>query len=131
VPSAPAYQESVAVRFTYDLNGLLEVEVTVMSTGAKHRLIIEGNPGILSKEEIEKRLAALAEIKQHPRDELVNKQLMARAERMYEESLGDLRDAILHHLVNFRAVLSQQERRDVARVREEFTSFLDGLERSR
>jgi len=131
VPSAPAYQECVDVRFTYDLNGLLEVAVTVVSTGAKHRLVIEGNPGILTKEEIDKRFAALAQIKQHPRDELVNKQLMARAERMYEESLGDLRSVILSRLVDFRAVVAQQERRDIARVREEFTSFLDQLERTR
>jgi molecular chaperone HscC len=73
----------------------------------------------------------LAQIKQHPRDELVNKQLMARAERMYEESLGTLRDAILGQLADFRAVLAQQERRDIARVREDFTSFLDELERTR
>jgi molecular chaperone HscC len=131
VPSGPANQECVDVRFTYDLNGLLEVEVTVVSTGAKHRLVIEGNPGILTKEEIEQRLAALAQIKQHPRDELVNKQLMARAERMYEESLGSMRDMILSQLAGFRSVLAQQDRRDIARVREDFTSFLDELERTR
>ena len=130
VPSAPAYQECVDVRFTYDLNGLLEVEVTVVSTGVKHRLVIEGNPGILSKEEIDQRFAALAKIKQHPRDELVNKQLMARAERMYEESLGDLRDVIMGRLAQFREVVAQQERKEIARVREEFASFLDELERT-
>jgi molecular chaperone HscC len=131
VPSAPASQETVDVRFTYDLNGLLEVEVTVVSTGARHRLVIEGNPGVLTKEEIERRLAALAQIKQHPRDELVNKQLMARAERMYEEFLGDVRDLIQARLVGFRAVVAQQERREIARVREEFSSFLDQLEQAR
>jgi molecular chaperone HscC len=131
VPSAPAYQEGVDVRFTYDLNGLLEVEVTVVSTGAKHRLVIEGNPGILTKTEIEQRLAALAQLKQHPRDDLVNKHLMARAERMYEESLGDLRDVIVHQLAGFRAAVTQQDRREIARVRDEFTAFLDQLERTR
>jgi molecular chaperone HscC len=131
VPEAPAYQECVDVRFTYDLNGLLEVEVTVVSTGAKHRLIIEGNPGVLSKEEIERRFAVLAQIKQHPRDELVNKQLLARAERMYEESLGELRELIQRRLADFRAVLAQQERREIARVRDEVAAFLDELDRVR
>jgi len=131
VPRAPAQQESVDVRFTYDLNGLLEVEVTVVSTGTRQRLVIEGNPGVLTKEEIDRRFAALAQLKQHPREELVNKQLMARAERMYEESLGDIRDVISHRLVQFRAAVSQQERREIARVRADFESFLDELERTR
>lgn len=131
VPKAPAQQECVDVRFTYDLNGLLEVEVTVVSTGAKQRLVIEGNPGVLSKEEIDRRFAALAQLKQHPRDELVNKQLMARAERMYEESLGNLREVISSQLVQFRAAVAQQERREIARVREDFESFLNDLERNR
>jgi hypothetical protein len=34
-------------------------------------------------------------------------------------------------LAGFRSVLAQQDRRDIARVREDFTSFLDELERTR
>jgi molecular chaperone HscC len=131
VPKAPAMQECVDVRFTYDLNGLLEVEVTVVSTGEKRRLVIEGNPGVLSKEEIDRRFAALAQIKQHPRDELVNKQVMARAERLYEESLGEMRDLISVRLMQFRAAVGGQNPREIARAREEFEAFLDELDRVR
>ena len=106
------------MRFTYDVNGLLEVEVTVVSTGAKERLVIEGNPGILERG-IDRRFAALAKLKQHPRDEIVDKQVMARAERLYEESLGESRDVISNRLVQFRAALTQQDRREIARVRED------------
>ena len=119
------------MRFTYDLDGLLEVEVTVVSTGQKERLVIEGNPGVLTREEIDRRFAALAQLKQHPRDELVNKQVMARAERMYEESLGDVRDAISGRLVQFRAAVAQQEKREIARVREELETFLNKIEENR
>ena len=131
VPKKPAFEECVDVRFTYDLNGLLEVEVTVVSTGKKERLVIEGNPGVLSKEEIDRRFEALAQLKQHPRDELVNKQLLARAERIYEESLGDLRDLITHHLVQFRAVVGRQDRREIAHAREQLENFLNEIERTR
>ena len=119
VPKAPAQQECVDVRFTYDLNGLLEVEVTVVSTGAKQRLVIEGNPGVLTKEEIDRRFdCARRSSSIHPRDELVNKQLMARAERMYEESLGDLREVISSQLVHFRSGgRTTGETRDCARAR--------------
>jgi molecular chaperone HscC len=131
VPKAPAKQQCVDVRFTYDLNGLLEVEVTVVSTGKKQRLVIEGNPGVLTKEEIEKRLAGLAALKLHPRDEIVNKQLMARAERVYEESLGEIRDAIAQRLAHFRSVVGRQDRHEIGRVRTEFDGFLDHLEANR
>jgi molecular chaperone HscC len=131
VPKGKAHEQCVDVRFTYDLNGLLEVEVSVVSTGRKQRLVIEGNPGVLSKEEIEKRLAALAALKLHPRDELPNRQLMARAERLYEESLGQVREAIAERLMHFRSVVGRQERHEIARVRTDFESFLDQLEAHR
>lgn len=37
------------MRYTYDINGLLEVEATVRSTGVKKTLIIEKNVKIFSE----------------------------------------------------------------------------------
>jgi molecular chaperone HscC len=51
VPRALAAKEAVDVRFTYDLNGILEVETTVVSTMKKTVLVIERTPGRLSKGE--------------------------------------------------------------------------------
>ena len=131
VPKGPARQQCVDVRFTYDLDGLLEVEVTVVATGEKQRLVIEGNPGVLSKEEIDRRFAELSKLKLHPRNDLVNKQMLARAERAYEESLGAAREAISSRLVHFQSVISRQERREIAQAREEFESFLNELDADR
>jgi molecular chaperone HscC len=47
------------VRFTYDVNGLLQVEATLRKTQKTSRLVIEGNPGLLSEQEIGERLLAL------------------------------------------------------------------------
>lgn len=131
VPKGPAREQCVDVRFTYDLDGLLEVEVTVVATGHKQRLVIEGNPGVLSKEEIDRRFAELAKLKLHPRNDLLNKQVLARAERAYEESLGAAREAISSRLVHFQNTISRQERREIARVRDEFEAFLNQLEADR
>ena len=35
IPEAPAGQQEIKVKFTYNLNGMLEVEVTILSTGEK------------------------------------------------------------------------------------------------
>ncbi len=128
VPPADAGKEAVDVRFTYDLNGLLEVEVTVVSTKEKKRTVIEENPGVLTKEEIEKRLKALDKIKLHPRDDLVNKQLITRAERIYEEVLGNARELIGQRLALFISIISKQNPQEIARAREEFNAFLNQLE---
>ena len=51
VPKGARGQESVTVRYSYDMNGLLEVDVTVTSTGKTYHKLIEHSPGGLSEEE--------------------------------------------------------------------------------
>lgn len=46
-------------RFTYDVDGLLQVEVIEDATGRRHELVLEQNPGLLDREEIARRLQAL------------------------------------------------------------------------
>ena len=72
LPSDPKTDKSVDVRYTYDTSGILEVEATVLATKKLHRLVIEGNPGAMAQDEIEKRLKALSALKIHPRDEQEN-----------------------------------------------------------
>ena len=57
IPKGPAGSEAIDIRFTYDINGILEVIVSVISTQKTCTQIIEGHPGALSKEEIDSRMA--------------------------------------------------------------------------
>src|SRR5512141_1247403 len=43
----PAGEHTFQVRFTYDLNGILEVDFTPAGGGKTHTLVIEGSPGRL------------------------------------------------------------------------------------
>jgi molecular chaperone HscC len=70
VPPKPRGEVSIEMRLTYDINGILEVEVTVPVTGEKHRLLIEKTPGAMTREEIDRSLKAIAHLKIHPRDHL-------------------------------------------------------------
>uniref|UniRef100_A0A1I7XX37 Molecular chaperone HtpG n=1 Tax=Steinernema glaseri TaxID=37863 RepID=A0A1I7XX37_9BILA len=94
VPRRKAGEVALDVRFTYDINGILEAQVSIPLTGEQHALVIENNPGVLSPEEVRERLAALAELKTHPRDQQPNTLLLARLERLYQESLGEVRELI-------------------------------------
>jgi len=124
VPSAPAGQEKVDVRFTYDTSGLLEVDATALSTKTRESLVIEGNPGVLSPEQIKARLASLAALKIHPRDEAQNIAIFERGKRLYEEHLGTPRAAIGAALDAFSAVLERQNPQEIAEARKKFEEFL-------
>jgi molecular chaperone HscC len=102
--------------------------VLVESTRQTAQLIIEGNPGILSQEEIETRLAALKVLKIHPRDQAENQAVIARAERLYEERLGDERAAIAKLLDDFRVILGRQIQSEIEHYRNEFSKWLDRVD---
>jgi molecular chaperone HscC len=122
------HTEGVDVRFTYDVNGLLEVEVTVVATSETRRLIVEGSEGSLGPDEIARRLEALAALKVHPRDMLENRTLLARAERLYEQLLGQGRDHLGQVILRFEQVLATQDPRLIARDAPLFREALRGIE---
>ena len=128
VPPARAGTEPVEVRFTYDINGILEVEAMVISTGMKSRVVIESRKSGMSKAEIEASLVRLASIKIHPRERTENRLLLARAERMYEESLGDKRSVIMDGIYRFEFVLRKQDDKEIAKEAATFKEFLSKLD---
>jgi molecular chaperone HscC len=127
-PNRPASENGVRLRFTYDINGVLQAEATVLATGERHELILEQNPGLLSPEEIRARLAALQDIKVHPRDKQENVALLARAERLYEEHL-QARDMVQQWIAQFRQSLETQDEHLIREHRGQFSSAMDQLER--
>jgi molecular chaperone HscC len=113
VPGADE-DNGVDVRFTYDANGLLQVEATLVRTREVHSLVIEGNPGLLTGEEIARRFAALSELKVHPRERMENRTLLARAERLYQQLRGAERERLAHEIARFESVLETQDARAIA-----------------
>jgi molecular chaperone HscC len=130
VPPGPAGKESIDVRFSYDTSGLLEVDATVLSIGRTDNVLIEGNPGVLSAKEIAERRAALSKLKLHPRDDAPNVAAVARAKRLFEESLGELRLHIGHELDLLLVALERQDPEQIAAARGRLNEFLDTIDRS-
>ncbi len=128
IPYNKKEHEEFDIRFTYDVSGILEVLVTVLSTNETRKLIIEGNPGSLSADEIEKRFKSLEKLKVHPRDKAENTALIARLERAYANQLGDIRTAIGHRLTEFQAVLGRQVDTDIEIARKDIGAWLEDIE---
>lgn len=129
VPPRKAGEVSLDIRFTYDNNGLLEADVSIPLTGENHRLVIENNPGVLSREEIDAKLKALAGLKIHPRDQQINSIVMARLERLYQECLGEAREYVARMASDFQHVLDSQDERQIRELRVAVNERLDQLER--
>ena len=109
LPGGAAHESGVDVRFTYDVNGLLDVDVTVRRTGEARRLVIEGHPGVLDAAGIEASLAAMAALKIHPRDKLAHRTLLARAERLFQQLRGEARAEMGHRIRLFEHALELQD----------------------
>lgn len=128
VPARPAGEVSIDVRFSYDSSGLLEVDVEVPLTGAKHNLVIIDEEDRKAAHDLEARRKALAALKHHPREEAGNQALLARAERCYEEFLGDVRAVIGDRTRMFVAALDSQDPRRIADASVVLAELLDMLE---
>jgi molecular chaperone HscC len=127
VPSAKRGEIDIEVRFSYDINGLLEIDIHVPRTGERRELIIVDEE-VKAAPDFETRRAALAALKQHPRDSDANRAALARAERCYEKFLGDTRDYVGAITQRFEAVLDAQDPRAIETARAELLLALDGLE---
>jgi len=127
VPPARRGEVAVEVRFSYDINGLLEVDVHVPKTGERRELVIIDEE-TASAPDFEKRRAALAALKHHPRESDANRAALARAERCYEKFLGETRDRVGFMVRNFETVLDGQDPRAIEAARGELLAALDMLE---
>ncbi len=128
VPQGRAGEVAVHCRFTYDINGILEVDLHVPKTGEKRQLVIVDDPEALTGEELAKRRDVLAALKMHPKDEDANRALMARIERCYEAALGERREEIGKWISMFGAILDSQDTRRIAEARARLTALLDEMD---
>lgn len=118
---------AIDVRFTYDINGLLEVEATVVETQEKHSLVIEGNPGTLTEKQINAQLKAIESLKIHPRDETENMFILSLAERLFEDLQGEKRLLLAVEIKAFINALEEQDPGNILKNREKLRQSLDVL----
>ncbi|MBC1534383.1 molecular chaperone HscC [Listeria seeligeri] len=122
-------KESVLeTRFTYDKNGILEILVKFVATGEEKQLIIQNNPGALSESELHERLEKLKHLKIHPRDRSENRLLLARADRIYQTSLGGKRKYVESLMIEFQRTIESQDEKKIQIQSEDLKEQLAKLE---
>lgn len=128
VPPGPAGKEAVEVRFTYDINGILEVDVLVLSSQKKRNLVIVDKKNAMSKTQVEARLKELQKLKLHPRKEEENLYLIARCESLYQQVGPKLREFLLYEMQIFQYLLENQDPMKIKRGKKRFVKAMDAAE---
>jgi len=111
----------VDVRFTYDMNGILEVELTILSTGVKLNKVFEQRPGTMTEKEVKAAIQSLQPLKIHPRDTLPNRTRLERANRLYENLNAAEREDLSQIIYGFESALDNQDKEHI----EQISSILD------
>ena len=112
------------VKMTYDINGILIVDVFTADGLAKTKAF-RSNSSVLTEDEVEQMRHKMEEaMLVSPEDEKY-RALIARAERVYEESFEDQRFALQRAIMVFRGSL---ERRDPIKVQQSYKALSDLLD---
>ena len=106
------------------MNGMLEVEVTVLHNGKVVSTVIEQRPGQLSQAQIEATRARLAPLKIRLRDQLPHRARLERANRLYGELKGQERDTLTLLLDHFESALESQVSHDAEQAAGPLDDFL-------
>lgn len=114
----------IKCRFTYDVNGILEVMVSDISSENQVSVVIEENPGALSKKEIKEALNKLSHLKVHPKERENNRLLLAKLDRLYAEEKGVNRENIGRIRTDFQIVLDTQQELNIKKKQKEVQAYL-------
>ena len=131
IPKGPK-GECVDVRFTYDLNGILEVEATILKTGKRVSKIFSRTSEALSDEVLEAAGRRLARIKEDPRDKPLIRDVISRAEGLLTEVTPHDRAQLEELLDLLESALRERDRSridELARMLRSLCQELDGDER--
>ncbi|MCX7552850.1 Hsp70 family protein [Marinicella sp. S1101] len=131
VPKAKAGEEMISLRISYDINGILEVDALVESTGDTASLLINNSPQELTEEQIAQSKQKLSLLKVHPRDNEAVKEVMWRAESIYENSLDEEREALNELIMQFQVIIDSQDPKRIAQAVSELSSALESFEANR
>ncbi len=126
IPNGPAGQH-VSIRFTYDVNGILEVEAFLPPNGKKFTTVIKNNAQDLTEDEVEATLARMRELKFYPRDDVVNQRLLLFAEKAVGEVSQYDRESLEEALDLFEVSMASGDRVSFASAREGLLMVLASL----
>lgn len=128
LPLLPKGEVKCFVRFTYDINGVLEVEVRIPQTGEQRRLVIVDEGLGMSEEEVNTRLKELEKIKVNPADEEENRYILEWGDRLFRQTNNErIREELSGKLQYFHYIM-EKDPYQLPKVRKYITVYLASIE---
>ncbi|EIB3898183.1 molecular chaperone HscC [Salmonella enterica] len=115
--------QAIDIRFSYDINGLLEVDV-LLEDGKSESRIISHNATSLTTQQIDASRERLLALKIYPRDMLINRTFKAQLEEQWSRALGDEREMLGEIITDFDAALLSNDMQRVDDVRRRACEYL-------
>ncbi len=128
IPPRPKEKVECRVRYTYDINGLLEVNLHIPMTGEKRQIVIVNNELGMSEAEIKQKLKEYDKLKISPADKEENKFVIAWAERLFMQCSKEFQAEIQSRMQYFIHVMNNDPYH-VDKVRKYLTVFLAYVEK--
>ena len=129
VPINHKEHEGLTVRFTYDLNGILDVEVKIDTTQEVFNHVILQESIILTDQEIKEKQDALARYKINAQETEVYRFLIEKANRLYSMILGVKREELMTATRQFEEDVKHSSIHHLPKIYQAFSSYLELLER--
>lgn len=121
IPKNLRGEECADVRFTYDINGILEVDIMVCSTKQTYHKVVSQT---MNEEEINQQLKHLSSLKVHPKDDEKNIVLLKQLNACYEQAAPFDRENILNAIKHFEYILNLQDSKIIQKTRKEMIVFI-------
>lgn len=129
VPINHKEHEGLTVRFTYDLNGILDVEVKIDTTQEIFNHVILQESITLTDQEIKEKQDALARYKINAQETEVYRFLIEKANRLYSMILGVKREELMTATRQFEEDVKHSSIHHLPKIYQAFSSYLELLER--
>lgn len=106
--------EHIIARYTYDINGILIVDIKVPSTGKNYQKILSES---LSEGELKSRMEKLNKMRTDPKDLPENMELIERLEQIHAEVSPEQKQAVIDMIDIFGKALSSGSPVGIVRAR--------------
>lgn len=86
IPADLKGNQPIEIQFTYDINGLIHIEATIVSTGKKVKDVIKYQPGVMSEKEKERSMKLMEDERKQMEAIIASKNLIQRAEKIKDQA---------------------------------------------
>lgn len=129
-PPAKKKERAINVRFTYDINGLLIVNVRVPFTGEEKELVfLNGQQTDTPDIDTQRRVEELKKLQLGGRDDERDQLLIARAERIYTQLTGKKRELVGSAVARFEKMRNSGRPTERKKAEKALSALLDGIEK--